>query len=66
MAIDCLKFASTGRKQGRQEVAIVAEEFDNHVGDGDIVSTRVDARGEVVALNVGVGFKAQAGQSVDR
>ncbi len=39
VAMDCHKVASTGRKQGRQEVAIVAEEFDNRVGDGDIFST---------------------------
>ncbi len=41
VAIDCLKVEFTGRKQGRHEVAIV--------GDGNIVSARIDATREVVA-----------------
>ncbi len=59
MAIDSLENASVGREQDREKVAIVAQEFDNRVRDSDIISTRLDAAREVVAMNVGLDYGAR-------
>ncbi len=52
VAIGSLEVTSIGRKQGREKVTIFAQELGN-VRDNDIISTRLDAAREVVAMNVG-------------
>ncbi len=61
VAVDSLETASIGRKQGREKVTIVAQELDNRVRDSDIISTRINAARDVVAINVGQDDGARRG-----
>ncbi len=53
MAINSLEIALIGLEQGPEKVTIVAQKLKNRVRDSDIISTRIDAAGEVVAMNFG-------------